>query len=199
MNIPSVRQCLQIMDNEEMLPNIRAHSLMVTQVAHILLLQLRQSSRASNSNAPLPNEELVLAGALLHDIAKTPCLEKGCHHAKKGRDLCQRLGFSEVGEVVREHVWIFDFSPARYESGHFFAKELVYYADKRVRHDAIVSLTTRQEYILERYGNNDPERHKLIKENFDNCQQLENFLFSAMAIVPANIKEMVVSHTFPGL
>jgi HD superfamily phosphodiesterase len=141
----------------------------------------------------------VLAGALLHDIAKTPCLQRDCHHAKKGRDLCVSLGYKEVGEVVREHVSLFEFSPKRYASGHFFAKELVYYADKRVRHDQIVSIAARKEYILERYGNNDPERHRLITENFDNCQQLEHFLFSTITRETTDLKNMVAEFTLPGL
>jgi putative nucleotidyltransferase with HDIG domain len=184
------------MENEEMLPNIRAHSIMVARLAHLLFIEL---SKSPLKDPLLPNEQLILAGALLHDIAKTPCLVKGCHHAKKGRDFCEENGFPEVGEVVREHVWLFDFSPERYASGHFFAKEIVYYADKRVRHDSIVSLKARKEYILERYGNNDPERHRLIKENFDNCEQLETFLFSTLRVEKNDMQELVASHQLPGL
>lgn len=196
MNIPSVQQCLHFMDEEEMLPNIRAHSLMVARVAHYILKALDDSP---HHTGPLPSEELVLAGALLHDIAKTPCISKGCHHAKKGRDYCEQKGYHEVAEVVREHVFLFEFSPQRYQQGDFFAKELVYYGDKRVRHDTIVSLAERQDYILERYGNNDPERHSLINENFNNCKELENHLFSHLPITAAEIDELVSTHQIPGL
>ena len=196
MNIPSVQRCLLIMEEEEMLPNIRAHSIMVARVAHLLFTELNNSPR---NDLPVPREDLILAGALLHDIAKTPCLQKGCHHAKKGRDYCERNGFTEVGEVVREHVWLFDFSTKRYAAGHFFAKELVYYADKRVRHDAVVSLAARKDYILERYGNNDPKRHRLIKENFDNCEQLESYLFAALPVETEDIQALVENYQLPGL
>lgn len=196
MNIPSVQQCLKIMDDEVMLPNIRAHSIMVARVAHLLFIELRKSAV---NNSLLPVEKLILAGALLHDIAKTPCLKQGCHHAKKGRDYCEKNGFEEVGEVVREHVWLFDFSPVRYAQGHFFAKELVYYADKRVRHDIVVNLAARKEYILERYGNNDPERHRLIKENFDNCKQLETSLFTTLKVDASDIQQLTETHQIPGL
>jgi len=196
MNVPSVKQCLQLMDDEEMLPNIRAHSLMVARVAHFLFLEL---IKCPEKDVPLPPENLLLAGAILHDIAKTPCLATGCHHAKKGRDLCENLGYKEVGEVVREHVGLFEFSPKRYKSGHFFAKELVYYADKRVRHDSIVTLEEREEYILERYGNNDPARHRLIKDNFSNCRKLENFLFASIMPKAIDIKTLVAKHSLPEL
>ncbi len=177
-----------------MLDNIRAHSLMVTRVASTLLQRLAASQQAGS---PLPSAKLVLAGALLHDIAKTPCLENRCDHAKQGRDICLKLGYPEVAEVVREHVILTEFSLARYCEGIFLAKELVYYADKRVRHEEIVSLEERLDYILDRYGNNDPRRHTFIKENFNKCKLLETFLLSSAAMDPADIQDAVDTHDFP--
>lgn len=177
------------MDEYAMLDNIRAHSLVVTRVAQALLTALAESTKTT---AALPAENLVVAGALLHDIAKTPCLENSCDHARQGRDICLELGYPEVAEVVREHVILANFSPKRYHRSHFLAKELVYYADKRVRHDEIVSLEERLDYILDIYGNNDPNRHSLIKENFDKCKQLETFLFFA-AEMEADSLPIIVS------
>ncbi|MCF8057220.1 MAG: HD domain-containing protein [Desulfocapsa sp.] len=176
-----------------MLDNIRAHSLVVTRVAQVLLTALANSTK---TNCPLPAKNLVLAGALLHDIAKTPCLENSCDHARQGRDICLELGYPEVAEVVREHVILTKFSPKRYNEGYFLAKELVYYADKRVRHDEIVSLEERLDYILERYGNNDPIRHCLIKENFDKCKQLETFLFFSADMKTEALPEAVAGNNF---
>ena len=184
------------MDEHAMLDNIRAHSLMVTRVAQVLLQGLAESRK---ENSPLPSTELVLAGALLHDIAKTPCLENHCDHARQGRDICLELGYPEVAEIVREHVILTEFSSKRYGNGHFLAKELVYYADKRVRHEEVVSLEERLEYILERYGNNDPRRHTLIKENFSKCQQLETFLFLSAGMETDALQKAVNCHNFPTL
>ena len=181
------------MDEYEMLANIRAHSLMVTRVAALLLRELTASQKAE---APRPEADLVLAGALLHDIAKTPCLNSRCDHARLGRDICLQLGFPEVAEVVLEHVTLNEFSPRRYAEGLFLAKELVYYADKRVRHEEIVSLEERLDYILERYGKNDPKRCRLIKTNFGQCQQLETFLFSALPLKPDDLKRAVAREQF---
>ena len=177
-----------------MLDNIRAHSIMVARVAQVLLQELADSAKTALST--LPSENLVLAGALLHDIAKTPCLKNRCDHAKHGRDICLELGYPEVAEVVREHVILTDFSLIRYKNGHFLAKELVYYADKRVRHDEIVSIEERLEYILENYGNNDPQRHSLIRKNFDKCIQLEDSLFSAIEITTSDLQKAVSKSTF---
>ena len=157
-----------------MLDNIRAHSLIVAGVAEALLTGMN-ANRTKGTKLPAP--ALVLAGALLHDIAKTICLNSQCDHARKGRDICLELGYPVIGEIVREHVRLKDFSTDRYARGIFSAKELVYYADKRVRHDTIVSLDKRMAYIIERYGNNDQQRHHLIEENFQRCRILEHHLF----------------------
>ena len=176
-----------------MLDNIRAHSLMVARVACVLLQEL---SNSLETEEIIASKELVLSGALLHDIAKTPCLGNRCDHAKHGRDICLELGYPEVAEVVREHVILTDFSLTRYNTGLFLAKELVYYADKRVRHDEIVSLDERLEYILEHYGNNDPKRHSLIRKNFTKCQQLEESLFSFLKISTDDIQVSALAFHF---
>lgn len=170
-----------------MLDNIRAHSIMVARSADVLLTAL---GKAGSGNL-LPRRTLTITGALLHDIAKTPCLDMRCDHARQGRDICLQLGYPEVAEIVREHVILMDFSPNRYKRGEFLAKEIVYYADKRVRHDEIVSLEERLDYIMDRYGNNDPKRLQLINTNFDKCRELEEYLFSNLEMTADDMKEAV--------
>ena len=187
MNIPTVGQCLAYMDDFSMLENIRAHSLMVAQVAAVLLEGLRTADKTRH---PLPAEDLVLAGALLHDIAKTQCLHGTCKHALVGHEICCDLGFPEIGEIVGEHVVLSDYAPGRYRQGLFNACELVYYADKRVRHDTIVSLESRLEYILERYGDNDPVKETLILANFKICREFEGLLFSFLNFQPSDVADI---------
>lgn len=184
MNIPTVRQCLAYMDDFAMYDNIRAHSLMVARVASALLTGLERSERLV---APLPPASLVTAGALLHDIAKTRCLQQECRHAEVGEQICRDLGFPEIGEIVRDHVILSDYSIDRYRLGVFNAQELVYYADKRVRHDVIVTLDSRLAYIIERYGEGDPRREQMIVANFRRCQDLEECLFGFLDYLPEEL------------
>lgn len=194
--IPSIEQCLTYMDDFSMLENIRAHSFMVARAATALLEGLRMAGKTS---AFLPPEDLVLAGALLHDIAKTQCLKTACKHALVGQGICLDLGFPEIGEIVRDHVILSDYAPERYKQGIFNACELVYYADKRVRHDQIVSLESRLEYILERYGDNDPVKESMITANFSICQEFECLLFAFLDFTPAELEQIASSrcHTLP--
>lgn len=192
--IPSISQCLGLMDRYGMLDNIRAHSLTVARVAEALLAGMAES-RANETN--LPDAALVLAGALLHDIAKTICLNTQCDHARKGRDICLELGYPLIAEIVREHVVLRDFSTDRYAEGIFFAKEIVYYADKRVRHDCVVSLDERMAYIIERYGNNDQQRHQIIEENFQRCKTLEQHLFFHVNFATDELADKISEQSIP--
>ncbi|MBW1637442.1 MAG: HD domain-containing protein [Deltaproteobacteria bacterium] len=158
-----------------MLDNIRAHSFKVGRVAELIIDGLKKAEKTTSS---LPARDFVIAGALLHDIAKTECIKTGCLHADRGDEICRDLGYPEIGEIVREHVILKEFTAKLYQQGLFGAKELVYYADKRVRHDEIVSLDSRLDYIIERYGNSDPKREHYIRLNFQQAQELEVYLFN---------------------
>ena len=179
---PSIKQCLQYIEQYEMLANIRDHSFMVARVAKTLVEGL------TRSNSPLvPDTGEVIAGALLHDIAKTRCLLNNGHHAREGQLICEKLGYPHIGEIVLEHVVLKNFSQELYQKGIFGAKELVYYADKRVRHDQVVSLNDRLEYIIERYGDGSAAKEELIRQNFSATLRFERLLFCHLDFTPDSL------------
>lgn len=191
--IPSINQCLDFIEHFKMLDNIRAHSFKVARVAELLVDGLAEAGRSA---APRPSKELVIAGALLHDIAKTECLNGKCRHDVLGQEICASLGFPEIGEIVKEHVILKEFTGALYQKGHFRAKEIVYYADKRVRHDEVVSLESRLQYIIDRYGNKDPKREDYIRMNFKQCQDLEIYLFTFLDFTPEQVAPLISKELF---
>ncbi|WP_457577685.1 HD domain-containing protein [Desulfomarina sp.] len=190
--VPSADQCLEFMERYRMLDNIRAHSLQVARVALVLEDGLKKNGKAR----PLPPKDMILAGALLHDIAKTRCLKGKCRHDLEGEIICIELGYPEIGEIVREHVILENFAAAHYQKGIFGPKEIVYYADKRVRHDEIVSLDSRLTYIIKRYGNGEPEREKFIRRNFSLCLEFEKYLFTFLDFPPEQIAKRVQEEIF---
>ena len=190
---PTVNQCLDFIDQFEMLDNIRAHSFKVARVAELIIGRLREAGKTKSS---LAAGELVIAGALLHDIAKTECLKTGCMHADRGDEICRDLGYPEIGEIVREHVILQEFRAELYQQGLFGAKELVCYADKRVRHDEIVSLDSRLDYIIERYGNSDPKREHYIRLNFQQAQELEVYLFNFLDFSADQVSPLISHEPF---
>jgi len=139
--IPSRTECLRLMKQHGMLENIMSHSLEVTRVALFL-------SRELNQRGQRVDPALVEAAALLHDLAKTECLLTKKDHARSGYELLSRIGYKVIGEVVAQHIWMWK----RGEPERVSEEELVNYADKRVRHDQIVSLRERFIDLKERYG-----------------------------------------------
>ena len=176
--IPAPAECLRLMEHYRMLENIRAHSLLVARVADCL---------AGEVGIEVP---LAVAGALMHDIAKSLCLSTDQDHALMGRDICLAHGFDELAPLVAQHVRL---DEASYPNAPISAKEIVYYADKRVNHDRIVPLATRLDYILERYGKNDSARHQAIRRNFARCQALEAELFRGLDFGPEEVAARVAS------
>jgi len=167
--IPNIEECLRLMDKYQMLEHIKAHSLVVATVAHLIAGSLKDSGIAISI-------EKVTAGALMHDIGKTSSLESGHDHSETGRQICFENSLDEIADIVGEHVKLKEY----HLNGDFSEKEIVFYSDKRVNHDRIVSLDDRLSYILERYGGNNEERCRAIRDNFETCKEVEKKLFSRL-------------------
>lgn len=185
---PDIQCCLQIMEDFSMWENIRRHSFMVARVADFVLSELHNVKDTSHE---LPKRSRVIAGALLHDIGKTKCIQDGCSHAPVGAEFCRDLGYPEIADIVANHVILSNFEEERYIQGHFNATELVFYADKRVCHDEVVDLDARLEYILGKYANGDKKREEFIHKNFSQVRKIEQHLFSKLDITPDTIKASI--------
>jgi putative nucleotidyltransferase with HDIG domain len=178
--IPSAEVCFKLMDAYGMPENIRRHSIMVERIARFIASRLREAGLSLSL-------ETVTAGALMHDIAKGPCLKTGEVHSLKGREICLQNGLHEIAEIVAEHVVLKNPRP----DGPITEKEIVYYADKRVNHDIVVSLEERLRYILERYGKEVEHLEQVIQRNFAICKEVERQIFSRLNLEPEDLAEAV--------
>jgi len=163
-----------------MLANIREHSIVVARIAEYLCGALIDAGVALNA-------DLAVRGALLHDIAKTISIESGGDHAREGAAICRRHGLTELAPLVAEHVILRDSFP----ESPLSEKEIVYYADKRVNHDQIVSLGVRLKYIIGRYGLGDARRCRAIEKNFQRCQVIEAGIFDYLPLEPGDLASEV--------
>ena len=177
---PTVCEWFRIMGEYAMLDNILAHSVLVGRVAERLACDLASRGAAVRV-------EVAVAGALLHDIAKTQCLQSGGDHAAEGAAICRQLGFVELATIVGEHVVLGDGVVA----GGCSEKEIVYYADKRVKHDQLVDLDERLQYILAQYGKDDPALCDAIRRNFVHCHQVEAKIFACLDYEPGDLSVLV--------
>ena len=158
--------------------HIKAHSLVVEKIAGLIGRGLQ------NAGIDLALEKIT-AGALLHDIAKGLCFDSAEDHAHKGAEICRINHFEEICIIVDKHISLYDHDL----NGATSEVEIVYYADKRVNHDIIVSLEERMNYLFERYAKKNPELEELIKANFKLCRDVENKLF---AFLPFNPEEVAL-------
>jgi len=179
--IPSVNDCLDLMEQYHMLPNIKDHSFVVARVAEIMTTGLISAGHDLSL-------ETVIAGALLHDIGKTACLDNDDDHAAKGVEICLSHNLEPIADIVAQHVVLKNYFP----ENEFSEIEIVYYSDKRVNHNQVVSLEERLAYILERYGQNNEKRCQAIKKNYALCQDLEKRMFSDLSFEPIDVSVLLV-------
>ncbi|GAB4220963.1 MAG TPA: HDIG domain-containing protein [Spirochaetota bacterium] len=154
MNIPDMTTCLSLLQQYGTLPNVLEHSLQVHKVARAIVDHLNGSVTI--------NRDLVCAAALLHDITKSRALKTGEKHDISGKELLESLGYPEIADIVGQHVFLRDTSP----TSPLNEADIVYYADKRVMHNEIVTVDQRIEDLLKRYGTTQ-ERCNKILENKD--------------------------------
>ena len=161
---PSRDEIIELWDKYGMLPNIRRHSWQVCRVALTLWSWLGE-------NGYHLNRDIVEAGALLHDVAKAYCLDKpGIPHNIEGQRIVCQAGYPHLGQLVAHHVNL----PAEHPLDE---SVLVFYADKRVVSDKIVSVTERYEYIYEVYGHGKPERIQRLQMDEQRAFAVEKQIF----------------------
>jgi putative nucleotidyltransferase with HDIG domain len=178
VRVPTVDECLQIIEHHGMMPNIQRHSLIVARVAATLGEELNK--RESQLNIPL-----IIAGSLLHDIAKGRSLREGGDHVEMGRSMVLGMGYPEVAWIVGSHV----------DSGSEIVNTIdeatvVNYSDKRVRHDRIVPLGDRLRDLVARYGGTREKRARL-REMAKNIERLEREIFSRISTSPDDLEFLI--------
>ena len=154
MNIPTKEECLKILRDSNVPDNIIAHTSAVCDFSMKIVDFLE--SKGINVN-----RELVCAAALLHDVKK---LSKN-DHVIEGYEFVKSLGYPEVATVIKKH------GLAHIENDEFFPKtveeKIVFYADKRVQNDKIVSMEERFTYIKKRYNRPEVDKEKEIAKEIE--------------------------------
>jgi putative nucleotidyltransferase with HDIG domain len=166
--IPSREECNELMVQHSMRPNIVEHSVQVMQVSLAITDNLK--------NGVAVNRDLVIAGALLHDITKTRSLKTKERHDLSGGELLREMGFTSIADIVEQHLVLQNLNP----QGRLEERKIIYYADKRVMHDKIVTIDERVHDLLQRYGNGE-EIRSLI------CQK-KNLIFAVESKIASFMK-----------
>jgi alpha-ribazole phosphatase len=151
--VPSEAECEAIWSRLKVSEEVIAHSFLVAELAWMLAVHLNGAGLALS----LP---LILAAGRLHDIAKGRP-----DHAGAGAKLLAEMGYPRVGAVVAKHMDIQSSGPSVDEA------DLIYFADKCVEEDRLVSPAERFEKSLVRYADRSGIRKK-IRERFENASNI---------------------------
>lgn len=174
MNIPDYNTCCNLLERYAVPEHIIEHSRKVA----LISLCLGEGLTTNGIDFCL---ELLLSAALLHDIAKMASIENGRDHAGLGGEWLEREGYPEIAEIVRNHVRL-----KTDIDGPIVAKEIVYYADKRVRHIEIVSVAERIVDLKKRYGDNSSSlTHLKDLENL--TLAVEKKIFKSLNFTPEEV------------
>ncbi|MDR1396843.1 MAG: HD domain-containing protein [Desulfarculales bacterium] len=162
--LPSRTVIMRLWDRYGMLPNIKNHSFQVCNVALTLWQWLGE-------NNYYLNRDMVESGALLHDVAKAYCLDKPhLSHNLEGERIVAEAGYPELGLLVARHVNLPEDQPLD-------ETLLVFYADKRVVGDKIVSVKKRYQYVYKVYGQNSEEGIARIRYDENRSYEVEKQIF----------------------
>lgn len=181
MPLPDRHECLAIMDRESMPVHIQKHCFTVAAIALYL-------GRLLSRNGVRLDLRLIESAALLHDIAKAPSLTTGESHGHLGAEMLMRMGFSPLAPIVRDHVYL---DPDAVEAP-INESVLVNYADKRVKHDQVVTIAERFRDLIERYAMAG-EHYAFMIEKLDLYRRLEVRIFEHLPIEPDGAEIMSLS------
>ena len=157
MKIPTEDECLQLLRENDVPGNVIRHSKAVADLAVNLATTLQK-------HGVQVNIELTKAGALLHDIQRLTS-----DHSRTGAQLLEVAGYHHVAEIVRKHA-LKDLSIGVHPQT--IEEKLVFYADKRVAEDQLISMRERFDLLKAKY----PHMAHEIETTYEYCLRIEREL-----------------------
>jgi putative nucleotidyltransferase with HDIG domain len=155
--IPTKEECLNILKASKTPSNVIVHSKAVCRFAEKLADKLEKKGIKLN-------KELVVAASLLHDVKRAED-----NHIAEGAKLLKRMGFPKIAEVIKKHslhrLDDKNVQPRTYE------EKILFYADKRVKDNKVVSLKERFEGLEKKYNVD-------LKKEFEFTKRIEEELNS---------------------
>jgi putative nucleotidyltransferase with HDIG domain len=176
--IPSIEEAYFLLEKEKVPEHIVRHSEKVALISLFIGCFLREYGERLDLN-------LLVTGALLHDIKKYESILTGENHAVLGEEYMKSLGYLRIGEIIKAHIHL----EIEFTKKPVSEEEVVHYADKRVMHDRIVTLKERFEDLKKRYGKNEKaiERLKALEKlNY----LIEKRIFEKLPFTPEKILDL---------
>ncbi len=157
--VPSKDEIEKLYSKYDVPPHIVRHMKKVAEVLSDILSDLRQ-------RGTMYDDELMEAAALTHDIARTRK-----DHPEAGANILKEEGYDLIGMIVKEHN-----SPILFKRypDKLSEEDLLFYADKIVKEDHIVTLKERFEKSFSGYTSEDAQKN--IRSRYNKAANIERQL-----------------------
>lgn len=172
--VPDDDACALLWTRYNVPEHIQGHSRTVAEMATAI------ATAAVDNQGPdfQASVSIIRASALLHDLAKAYTIEFGGNHSQIGACwVAEETRNPLIAQGVLHHViWGGELDP-----GRFFVPLTVLYADKRARHEELVTVGERFEDLIARYGRTKEIRDS-IRENWKQTIDLERRLSALLGV-----------------
>ena len=180
--LPNEQECIWLLEKYNTPIHIILHSKRVWEVGRLI------GERVGN-HCKL-DMDLLRASCLLHDIGKYPSIVGGKkYHDVIGEEILIGEGLATVGKIIVQHVVLRSDVAVRVCEEH-----LLFYADKRVVHDNVVSLDDRFLYLVETYGKTSEAVTRLM-EMKEETKRVEDAIFAFVDFSPEDITGLIPTIT----
>jgi len=145
MHLPGVAECMELLAGQDAPPPLVAHVQAVAAVAFRLAERLRGLGRKVD---PL----LAHRGGLVHDLGKVTARRLGRDHGELGAEILRAQGYPQLAGIAGRHLMFTILEPTCAPAT--WEEKLVFYADKIVEGDRVVTLDERLQALCGRYPEN---------------------------------------------
>jgi uncharacterized protein len=141
-----------------------------------------------------------IEGFTAEDIQFWSGLIRTCHkdgHITAACNILLDLGEPVIAQIIKKHRYTSVIDKSKDERPDTWEEKILYYADKRVTHDKIVSIKERLDYGRERYfGGHISQEDRLVEAAL---YKLENEICGKISMSPEEINESGVANFLPGV
>lgn len=178
--IPSASRAKDLWEKYQFPPEKRRHAELVSRVAGFIAEKLKKK----DETLPI-NEELLRAGALLHDIDKNAPKLAGERHPETAVRILKEEGMAEVARLVATHPLHAILDPAI--APRTWEEKILFLSDKMVKHEII---TVDERVALWKKEDLPQEAYDLLERTYPKVKELEQEIFSLVGVEPEDVKKL---------
>ncbi len=183
--LPGVSEARFWLCEQHSTPNLLVHIDMVACLSYLMAVWLRDTGQAVD---PI----LAHRGGMLHDLAKISARNSPLNHGEMAARLLEERGQPVLARIAVSHMLFNIHHPEH--APHTWEEKIVYYADKLVEQNQVVSMELRLRALRERYSLD----ARAVEEVSNAMLSLEREIAAAIGCSPAELVARLQQAFFRG-